>query len=98
VFIGSLASELVRNNPAQFAIWGGIGASVLNLLPHGTFELLAYLCIAIAGGILSESLLHKKYRNPEFLVIVYDVTKLACWGLLFLAAGALIEGTALAGM
>lgn len=68
------------------------------MLPHGTFELLAYLCIAIAGGILSESLLHQKYRNPEFLVIIYDITKLASWGLLFLAAGAFIEGSALAGM
>jgi len=98
VFLGSIASEFVRNDPAKFTIWSGLGSGILNLLPHGTFELLAYLCIAIAGGILSESLLHKKYKNPEFLVIIYDITKLASWGLLFLAAGALIEGTALAGM
>jgi len=98
VFVGSLASELVHNNPAQYTIWSGLGSGILGLLPHGTFELLSYLCIAIAGGILSESLLHQKYRNPEFLVIIYDVTKLASWGLLFLAAGAFIEGTALAGI
>jgi len=98
VFIGSVASELVHNSPSQFNIWSGLGSGVLGLLPHGTFELLAYLCIAIAGGILSESLLHQKYRNPEFLVIIYDITKLASWGLLFLAAGAFIEGSALAGM
>ncbi len=98
VFLGNMACELVRNDPAKFTIWSGLGSGVLNLLPHGTFELLAYLCVAIAGGILSASLLHKKYRDPEFLVIIYDVTKLAAWGLLFLAAGAFIEGTALAGM
>lgn len=98
VFLGSIASELVHSNPAQYTIWNGLGNGVLGLLPHGTFELLAYLCIAIAGGILSESLLHRKYRNPEFLVIIFDITKLASWGLLFLAAGAFIEGTALAGM
>jgi uncharacterized membrane protein SpoIIM required for sporulation len=97
VFIGNVALGLVRNQPAQYTIWSGIGSGIMNLLPHGTFELLAYFCIAIAGGIISEALLHKKYRDPEFIVIIYDVTKLFAWGLLFLAAGAFIEGTALSG-
>ena len=97
VFIGSLANELVNSEPAKYTLWSGIGSGILNLLPHGTFELLAYFCIAIAGGIMSEALLHGKYKNPEFIVIIFDVTKLSAWGLLLLAAGAFIEGTALAG-
>jgi uncharacterized membrane protein SpoIIM required for sporulation len=97
-FLGSIAGQLARSEPAKYTLWSGLGVGLLGLVPHGTFELLAYLAAALAGGILSAALLRNKYNQPGFIVTIYDVAKLTSVALLFLAAGALIEGSGLAGI
>jgi len=99
VFLGSLArSYVVPGATAETAAAMGLGTGVLGLIPHGSFEMLAYLTGALAGGILSAALIRKAYRDPAFIVILYDVAKLIAWAVVFLAIGAVIEGSALAGL
>ncbi len=98
VFIGGLARQLVQSEPAKYTIWSGLGAGLLGIFPHGTFELFAYLCAALAGGVLSAALLRQKYKDPDFLVVIFDVAKLTAWAVLLLAIGAFIEGSSLAGI
>lgn len=98
VFVGSLSEQLARSEPAKYTVWSGIGAGLVGLFPHGTFELFAYLCAALACGVLSAATLRRAYKDPEFLVVVFDVAKLASWSIILLAIGAFIEGLALAGL
>ncbi len=97
VFLGEIAKTYVFHAAPEFSLAAGIGKGVLGLVPHGSFELLAYLTAALAGGILSSSLVRRLYRQPEFAVILYDVAKLVSWSVFLLAIGAAIEGNALAG-
>ncbi len=97
VFLGELARTAVFQSAPEFSLAFGIGTGVLGLVPHGSFELLAYLTAALAGGILSSSIARRTYKQPEFAVILYDVAKLVSWSIFLLAIGAIIEGNALAG-
>ena len=69
----------------------GVGIGLLGILPHGIFELLSYLAAALAGGILSAALIRGDFKTPAFPVIVYDISKLVVWAIVFLAIGAIIE-------
>lgn len=89
VFLGTIARECV--NPQTAAI--NLGVGFLGILPHGIFELLAYLTTALSGGILSRAIVRKTYKKHLFTQIVYDVAKLFAWAIIFLAIGALIEST-----
>lgn len=71
----------------------GLGAGFLGILPHGVFELLSYLTAALAGGILSSSIVRGDFRKPVFVHIIYDVAKLLGWAILFLAFGAFVESS-----
>ncbi|MFQ5405704.1 MAG: stage II sporulation protein M [Candidatus Micrarchaeia archaeon] len=95
VFIGSLAQEYVFQMAPEYSVAVGLSRGVFGLIPHGSFELLAYLTAALAGGILSRAIIRKAYKKPEFAVILYDVAKLVSWAILFLAIGALIESNAI---
>ncbi|MFA6049294.1 MAG: stage II sporulation protein M [Candidatus Micrarchaeia archaeon] len=96
VFLGEIAKTYVFHAAPGFSLAAGIGKGVLGLVPHGSFELLAYLVAALAGGILSSSIVRKIYTRPEFAVILYDVAKLVSWSVFLLAIGAAIEGNAIA--
>jgi len=63
----------------------------LGILPHGLFELLAYLTAALSGGILSAAVVRGDLQKPVFAQIVYDIAKLLGWAIVFLAIGAFIE-------
>ncbi|OIO25371.1 hypothetical protein COX85_00565 [Candidatus Micrarchaeota archaeon CG_4_10_14_0_2_um_filter_55_9] len=89
VFLGALARNLVDPSAAALSM----GAGILGILPHGVFELLAYLTTALSGGILSRAIVRQAYKKPLFRQIVYDVAKLFAWAVVFLAIGALIEST-----
>ncbi len=98
VFIGKLAEVYVFQSAPELSVAVGIGKGMLGLVPHGSFELLAYLTAALAGGILSSAIVRKAYLKPEFAVILYDFAKLVSWSIILLAIGAFIEGNALAGL
>ncbi len=89
VFLGALARNLVDPSAAALSL----GAGFLGILPHGVFELLAYLTTALSGGIISRAIVRKAYKKPLFAQIMYDAAKLFAWAILLLAAGALIEST-----
>jgi len=97
VFLGTLAKTYVLPGAAAEAAAAiGLGTGVLGIIPHGSFEMLAYLTGALAGGIFSSAIIRKAYNNPEFIVILYDVAKLVSWAIVLLAIGAFIEGSAMA--
>jgi uncharacterized membrane protein SpoIIM required for sporulation len=67
----------------------GLPEAVLMFLPHGSFEITAYLIGAIAGGLVSAAITRKKpYR---FWEIIQDSGKLLLISFMFLVIGALIE-------
>lgn len=92
VFLGSVVKLAVLNDPTGGLV-SGLGYGVFGILPHGIFELLAYLTTALSGGIVSQALVNKSYKRPLFTQLVYDSAKLFAWAIIFLAVGALIEST-----
>ncbi len=87
VFLGNFAKNLA-------GFWSGLGIGVLGILPHGSFELLAYSTGTLAGGILSKAAVNEiRNSNTPIFHIAYDAVKLVGWSILFLALGALIETT-----
>ncbi|MFA4946192.1 MAG: stage II sporulation protein M [Candidatus Micrarchaeia archaeon] len=92
VFLGLIAAAALKLDPAN-GLLSGLGYGVFGILPHGVFELLAYLSTALACGILSQALVRREYSKPAFVQVAYDSVKLLAWAILFLALGALIECT-----
>ena len=95
VFLGGLAIDLAKTT-ADPSVLTGLSVGVLGILPHGTFELLAYVTAALAGGILSSAVIRQGHLKSGFVVVVYDVAKLLALATIFLAVGAGIESQALA--
>lgn len=96
VFLGEFSKSYVLGQGAALtgAFGGqvtGIGLGFLGILPHGIFELLAYLTAALAGGILSAAIIRGDTKEKVFLYIVYDTAKLFAWAAIFLAIGAFLE-------
>ncbi len=94
VFIAGVAKQFVLRTPGE-SILTGLSIGALGLVPHGTFELLSYSAGALAGGILSSSLIKKLYLKPGFIIVVNDIAKLTAWAIIFLAIGALVESGAI---
>ena len=67
----------------------GLPSAVVMFLPHGSFEITAYLIGAIAGGLVSAAVTRKK--SYRFWEIMQDSGKLLLISFLFLIIGALIE-------
>ena len=92
VFLGEFSKAYVLKTGLEAGgHFAGLGLGFLGILPHGIFELLSYLAAALAGGILSAALLRGDFKKPVFVQIVYDITKLLGWAIVFLAVGAFIE-------
>lgn len=64
--------------------------SMLSFFVHGIFEILGYFLGAIAGGILSVSIIRKHYESPHFKRLLMDVVLL-----LVLATGMIVLGAAI---
>ncbi|MBI5228556.1 stage II sporulation protein M [Candidatus Micrarchaeota archaeon] len=96
VFIVNMGKQFVLHEAPQFSLISGLSYGILGLIPHGTFELLAYLVGALAGGILSSAIVRKAYLRGEFATVMRDIAKLAAWAIIFLAIGAVIESQAFA--
>src|SRR3989344_5774947 len=92
VFLGNVARKFVFHEAPQFSLIPGLSYGVLGLIPHGTFEALAYLTGALAGGILSSALTRKIWGTQEFKPIFIDVMKLVAVSVAFIFVGAMIEG------
>jgi uncharacterized membrane protein SpoIIM required for sporulation len=67
----------------------GLPSAVLMFLPHGSFEISAYLIGAIAGGLVSAAITRKK--SFKFWNIMQDSGKLLLISFLLLIIGAIIE-------
>ncbi len=89
-FIGNYA-KAVSQGSNIFAILGGIGTSALGLFPHGSFELLAYLTAALAGGILSSAITREVHKSNSFILVLHDSIKLTAISIILLAIAAFIE-------
>lgn len=82
----SAAIGLIAKN---FGGIGGIPVAVLTFIPHGSFEILAYLIGAIAGGLISAAVVRKKSNN--FWYIIKDSLGLLVISFVLLVIGAIVE-------
>lgn len=96
VFIAQYA-KMVTTGGSFYSLLGNIGTGALGLVPHGSFELLAYLVAALAGGILSSSVTREGYKTNTFILVLHDTIKLSAIAIILLAIGAFIEAGAIAG-
>ena len=71
----------------------GVVNGLLGLVPHGSFEILAYLLASIAGGIFSVCLMRKHWQKPEFKYVAFDVVFLTMLAVALLFVGAAIEAS-----
>ncbi len=71
----------------------GLVLGFLGLVPHGIFEIAAYLVAALAGGILSISIMRSSNKKTFFRYLLEDVGLLVFLALALLAIGALIESS-----
>jgi len=94
-FIASYAKA--AESGTFISLIGGIGASALGLFPHGSFELLAYLIAALAGGILSSAITREVHKSSTFMLVIHDSIKLTAIAVICLAIGAFIEAGAIVG-
>lgn len=92
-FIGNYA----RASGASVSLVTGIASGALGLLPHGSFELLAYLIAALAGGIVSSAVVHQAHKSSTMLLVLHDGAKLTAVSIILLAIGAIIESGAIVG-
>ncbi len=93
VFLANYAQQLILNQSQTLIV--GLGAGFLGILPHGFFEMLAYILAAMAGGILSSAVARRAYKTPEFSIVLHDIIKLAAWAVILMTIGALIESSVL---
>jgi uncharacterized membrane protein SpoIIM required for sporulation len=91
VFLGNVARKFVLHEAPQFSLIPGLSYGILGLIPHGTFELVAYLIGALAGGILSYAITRRVYGTVEFRPILRDVVNLVGAAVFLVFLGALIE-------
>lgn len=71
----------------------GLIFGFLGLVPHGIFEITAYLVAALAGGILSISIMRSSNKKTFFRYLLEDVGLLVLLALALLVIGALIESS-----
>ncbi len=95
VFLNAVANT-VGGADKYTAALAGISIGVLGIIPHGSFELLAYLTGALAGGILSTALVRRHHLHESFILVMHDVAKLFAIAVIFLAIAAAIESQAVA--
>jgi uncharacterized membrane protein SpoIIM required for sporulation len=93
VFLANYAQKLILNQSQTLLT--GLGVGFLGILPHGFFEMLAYVFAALAGGILSSAVARRAYKDPAFGLILHDIIKLAAWAVILMTVGALIESSSL---
>jgi uncharacterized membrane protein SpoIIM required for sporulation len=84
-------------NPQTAALVAGLGTGFLGILPHSIFELSAYLTMAVAGSLLSLSLVRSAKSDQEFFMLLFDAAKLIGISIALLAIAAVIESNAFAG-
>jgi len=69
----------------------GVIAGFLGLIPHGIFEITAYLVAALAGGIISIAIMRSSNKKPFFKYMIEDVALLTLLSIVLLVIGAAIE-------
>lgn len=67
----------------------GLPVALLSFLPHGSFEIIAYFIVGIAGGLVSAAITRRKSRL--FWVVIQDSFKLVGVSAFLLIIGAVIE-------
>ncbi len=97
--IGTFIATYAKNAAAGAAVslLSSVGISALSLVPHGSFELLAYLIAALGGGILSSAITREAHKTNSFMLVMHDCLKLTAVAIILLAIGAFIEAGAIVG-
>jgi uncharacterized membrane protein SpoIIM required for sporulation len=98
--LGALMGSVISSGAKTLAEYGN-NSFVLNyvsVLPyamkylvHGVPEMLSYFIGALAGGILSASLIRHHHKSPEFKKILFDVAVLTSTSIILLVISAIIE-------
>lgn len=86
--IGVILGEKLATNGILGLVIGFLG-----LIPHGIFEIGAYLVAALAGGVLSISIMRSSNKKTFFKYLLEDVALLAALAIVLLIVGAVIESS-----
>ena len=69
----------------------GASTAIVKYLPHGIFEIAAYIVVAIAGGVLSVAI--SKHGTKFVGAIVLDTVLMLAFAVILLVIGAFIESS-----
>ena len=69
----------------------GASAAIVKFLPHGIFEIAAYIVVAIAGGVLSVAI--SKHGTKFIGAIILDTIMMLVFAVILLVIGAFIESS-----
>lgn len=94
-FLSALAQKFAGVGGGSGSLLNGLGTGFFGILPHGTFELLAYLTATLAGGIISASILRNQTQQEDFTVVLWDSGRMVVLSVVFLAVGAVLESSLL---
>ncbi len=96
-FLATVARNTAQNTGLGLsAILSGIITAFLGILPHGTLELFAYLIMALAGSLLSETITYGSKKTPQQTqTMLFDTARLFALSIVFLAVAAMIESRVL---
>ncbi|MBI3033818.1 stage II sporulation protein M [Candidatus Woesearchaeota archaeon] len=99
--VGTAIGSFTRNGLANVANTLGLTSigsylssyslGLLRYLTHGWLEILAYFTAALAGGIISISMLKHDIRSPEFGKTLVDFANLAAISVIMLVIAAAVE-------
>jgi len=94
--IGTAMGQVMKNtidyltfNVSSF--FGAATLSVVRYFPHGLIEIGAYFVAALAGGIISMSIINGHYKNERFGYVVKDIVVLLGISVLMLVIAGLVE-------
>ncbi len=93
VAMGALIKSYVFSNKGNVVLvnLGGYSSAILRYFIHGIPEIMAYFVAALAGGIISVSIVRKDIMTKNFQKIAFDTSNLIILSLLILAMAGIIE-------
>ena len=81
-----------RDSPVEHITHvGGFSSAILRYFIHGIPEIAAYFVAALAGGIISVSIIKKDIMTKNFQKIAFDTSNLIIISLVILAFAGVIE-------
>lgn len=90
--LGTAIGNAIKVNLVQTSSYlEAIPLSLGQYLIHGLPEIIAYFLAAIAGGIISTSIVRKRYKTKKWKIIIYDSLALITLSCVLIIIGGVME-------